>query len=262
MLSAGIVVEVALHSAAGLFAECGAIELVERCQQRYFASVEVMEADVDAAVGGYQVAVCDAAAQQSFDAVGPVFDQPVGADVLAPHAVSVREHRDRRLDHGHRVAVGERHGGVRECVDQRAELLTVLRRLEHPLAWPAQEGQRLEHGAQVAVMRTLIQAQVVVAPRRHPRVPLQDVAGEVEVEELDLLLDGRREPVVHGLGERRCLLDHLVLGDAAGVSGVDTVHVGPLAAQRERLLAFPVGQCPAARIDGDQVNQMRCAGTG
>ena len=60
---------------------------------------ELVEEHVDAAVGGQEVAVADARPQEAVDTIDPVLGERLGFDRGAAHAVAVREHRDRRLDH-------------------------------------------------------------------------------------------------------------------------------------------------------------------
>ena len=215
-----------------------------------------MEADVDAALGRHQFAVAHAGAQQAVDPVAPVVDQPVRVDAGAAQPIRVGHHRDRRLDHRDRVAVGEGDGGVGEGGHQRSELLGMLRRLEHPGPRAAQKRQRLQDFLQVGVVAGVVQAEIEVAPARNAGVPLEDVAGHVEVEQLDLLLDGLGEAVVHRRHVRGAGHQRLVLGLDPGVAGIDAEHVGSLPEGGNRILALPVRQCPPPRVRGDQVHQM------
>ena len=109
-------------------------------------------------------------------------------------------------------------------------------------------------------MAGLIQSEVVVAPLGHPRVPFQHIGRQIEVAEFDLLLDGFGELVVHGRHQGRAGHQGVVLGFGTGVPGVGAGGVRTPAAGGDRLLTLPVGQRAAARIAGDQVDQMRRSG--
>lgn len=89
-------------------------------------------------------------------------------------------------------------------------------------------------------------------------MPLQDVAGHIQVEKLDLFLDGLGgEPVVHCRDVGRGRHQRLVFGLDAGVAGgIDAEHVGSLSEGGNRILGFPVRQGAPARILGDQVDQV------
>ncbi len=91
-------------------------QIVERGEYRHLVAVQVMEADVDAAVGGHQIPVPHAGGQQAVDPVTPVVDQPVRVDAGAAQPIRVRHHRDRRLDHRDGIAMGEGDGGIGKVV--------------------------------------------------------------------------------------------------------------------------------------------------
>ena len=135
----------------------------------------------------------------------------------------------------------------------------MLRALEHPAVRAAQVAQHLELTAQERVVRVLVQAEVVVAPRRHPREPLQRVRAQVEIHQLALLLDRGRRPVVHQRGERRRPLGHLVLAQVPEVPRVDAVATRAVAEHRDRLLHLPPRHRPEPPIGGQQVHQVRGA---
>ena len=88
-------------------------------------------------------------------------------------------------------------------------------------------------------------------------MPFQDIAGQIEVEEFDFLLDRLGEPVVHGGHDRGAGHQRVVFGLGPRVAGVDAEDVGALAERRDRILALPVRQRAPARIGGDEVHQMR-----
>ena len=211
---------------------------------------------------GHEVAVPHAGPQKGLDAVDPVVGEGGGLDLVAAKAIPVGQHRDRRLDDGDGIAMGERDGGVGERVDQWTELLEVLRRLEHPTPGAAQERQCLQHGLQVGVVLALIERQVVVAPIGNACVPLERVGGEVDVEQLDLLLDRRREAIVHVLRERGHRRFGCVVVRAALPARVDAVGAGTFAVERVRLLALPERQRPEPGVGGQQVDEVRGARAG
>ncbi len=208
---------------------------------------------------GHQLAVAHAGAEQPVHAVGPIVEQPARVDTGAAQPIRVGHHRDRRLDHRDRITVREGNCRVGEGRDQRAELFAVLRAFQDPGPRAAQERQRLQHLLQVRVVPILIEAEVVVTPIRHARMPFQDVAGQVEVEQLDFFLDGFREAVVHRGHQRGAGHQRVVFGLRPRIAGIDAEVVGALADGGNRILALPVGQGPPARIGGDQIHQMRGA---
>ena len=110
-----------------------------------------------------------------------------------------------------------------------------------------------------AVVAGLVEAEVEVPPAGHAGMPFQHVAGEVQVEDLDLLLDRLGEAVVHRRGGGRADHHGVVLVLRPGVPRIDAVDVRALPRNRQWLLAFPVRQRSAARIRGEQVDQMRGA---
>ena len=155
----------------------------------------------------------------------------------------------------------EGHCRVGEGRHQRAELLTVLRALEDPGLRSAQKCQRLQDFLHVRVVPVLVEAQVIVPPVRHARMPFQDVAGQIQVEQFDFLLDRLGEPVVHGGHHGGAGHECVVLGLGSRVAGVDAEDVRPLSERRDRILALPVRQRAPARIGGDEIHQMGGAGS-
>ena len=216
-----------------------------------------MEEHVDAAVGGQQIPVADARAQEHRDALDPVRRQLLGLDSGAAHAVAVGVHGDRGGDHRHRVAMRHRKGRVGEGRDERSELLEVLRRFQHPPVRTAEVGERAENSLQVRVVRPLVETEVEVAPPRHAREPLERVRREVEVFELDLLLDRVRVLVVHRAQQRHHRHLRLVAAAAAFDARVDVVRSRAVAGEGHRLEALPVGERPQSRIGRDEVDEVR-----
>ena len=133
----------------------------------------------------------------------------------------------------------------------------MLRTFEDPGLRAAQECQRLQDLLHVRVVLVLVEAQVVIPPIRHTRMPFQDIAGQIQVEQFDFLLDRLREPIVHGSHHGGTGHERVVLGFRPRIAGVDAQDVGPLAARRNRILALPVRQRAPAWIGGDEVHQMR-----
>ena len=109
-------------------------------------------------LGGDQVGITDRGAEQPFDPIDPVGGQLVGLDVHPPQAIAVGQHRDRRLQHGDGIAQGEGDGGVRERLQQRAELLEVLGGLQDPAVRAPQVAQHLELLPEEGVVRPLVEA--------------------------------------------------------------------------------------------------------
>ena len=85
-------------------------------------------------------------------------------------------------------------------------LLEVLGGLEHPAVRPAQVAEHLQLAAEEGVVPALVEAEVVIPPGGHPGMPLEGVRAEVEVDQLAVLLDAPRRPVVHQGRQRGHLL--------------------------------------------------------
>ena len=200
---------------------------------------ELAELHVDALGGRDKTGVAHRGAQQALHPVDPVLGKCVGVDLHAPQPVSVGEHSDRRLQHGDGIAQGEGDGGVGEGGEQRAELLEVLGCLEHPAIRSPQITEHLEFAAQKGVVASLVEAQVVVAPPRHTRVPLERVGAQVEVDELAVLLDAPRWPVVHDRRQRRRGQHHLVVRRRPLVAGIDAIAPRAVAQHGRRLDHLP-----------------------
>jgi hypothetical protein len=200
--------------------------------------------------------------QQALDPVDPVRRQPVGVDLDPSHPVTVGQHRDRRLQYRHRVAQREGDRGIGEGGQQRAELLEVLRGLQHPPVRAAQVRQHLQLSAQERVVGPLVEPEVVVAPPRHPGVPFERVRAHVEVDQLAVLLDAPRRPVVHECRQRRVGVGQLPLGEAAGVARVDPVAPRPVPEHRRGLADLPPRHRPEAGVGGQQVHQVGRARAG
>ena len=111
-------------------------------------------------------------------------------------------------------------------------------------------------------MGPLVQAQVVVPPRRDPGVPLEDVGAQVEVDQLAVLLDAPRRAVVHQRCQGGDLPGHLVGGEAPEVPGIHAVAAGSVAEDRGRLDHLPPGHRAEPGVGGQQVDQVRGARPG
>ena len=153
----------------------------------------------------------------------------------------------------------EREGGVREGGGQRGQLLGVLRRLEHPGARPPRNVRGL-----AAPSSGTRSAPSGPAPGRRPASPgrgraIQDVTGEVQVEQFDLFLDrpgtghAWRPPAVSWPSARRAR------GPAR--SGDRRRTAGTLAAGRDGLPGSPSTAAGAGADPGEQVHQVRGART-
>jgi hypothetical protein len=206
-----------------------------------------VEDDVDAPLGRHSLAVAHAGAKQALDAVDPVGRERRQVEPRPRDALAVGEHRDRRLDHGDRIAMRDRDGRVGKRVDERAQLLEVLRRLEHPAVRAAQPLERLQRRLEVRVVRPLVERQVVIAPARRAAQPLEPVRREVQVLDLDLLVHVLRRHVVHRLQERHPRGGLLVLDEAPHVPRIAAVAARPFAGDRNGLEALPVRQRAQAR---------------
>ena len=108
-------------------------------------------------------------------------------------------------------------------------------------------------------MLGLVERQIGVAPTRDAGQPFQDVAGEIEVENLDLFLDRLRELIMHGRHQWHVGQHRVVFGPGASVARIDPEDIGPAASGRDRFLALPVGQGPTTPIGSQQIDQVRGA---
>ena len=118
----------------GAFVERLAGQVVDARHHGQVVGHELVEVHVDRVVVGQGAALVGAAAEHSFEAVGPVAAHGLHVDPVAGETGGVGDHRDHRRRHRYRVAVGDHEGGVGERLDERRELLEVLGRLEHPAA--------------------------------------------------------------------------------------------------------------------------------
>jgi hypothetical protein len=88
-------------------------ERVDAADDRQVVPHEVVEADVERALGRHQVAVADAGAEEILDAVTPVAADRVQVDRwLEVHAGGVRGHRDVGRHDRRGIAVREHDDGV------------------------------------------------------------------------------------------------------------------------------------------------------
>ena len=184
---------------------------------------------------------------------------PLGPRRAIAVARAVREHRDRGLDHRHRIAVRDHDRRVREGGEQRAELLEVLRRLQHPALARPHPLEDLEHRLHVRVVRRLVVAEVVVAPARRAHHPFLVVAGEVRELELDLLVDVVGAHRVHRRHQRR---GRLHAGPGALRARVARIHAARarwLARIGHGLLPLPERHRAQPLVRGDQVHEVRGA---
>ena len=253
----------ASSSLAGVGRHRPVVARVDPLDHPHVVGHELVEQHVDAPVGGQEVAVAHARAQQPVDAVDPVLGERLGFDRGAAHAVAVREHRDRRLDHRHRIAVRDRERRVGERREQRRDLLEVLRRLQHPAVRAAEEREHLQHLLHVRVVRALVEREVEVAPARHPGQPLERVRREVEVLELDLLLDRGRVLVVHraAAAAPSASAPRSRAGSARS-AGRRRRGPGPSPGTRARFEALPVRERPQPGVGRDEVHEVRRARAG
>ena len=252
-----IVAEILFEALAHPGSQLNAGVFVERFQDDGLVAVQLMEADVDTALGRHQFPIPHPRTEQAVYPVGPVVDQPVRIDAAAAQPIRVGHHRDRRLDDGDRIAVGECDRSVGEGVHQRPKLLGMLRGLQHPGLRTPEEGQRLQHFLHVGVVLGLVECQVGVAPTRHAGQPFQDVAGEIQIEEFDLFLDRLGKLVVHGRHQRHVGQHGIVFSPGAGVARIDPEHIGSAAAGRDGFLTLPVRQRPPTPVSRKQIHQVR-----
>ena len=118
------------------------------------------------------------------------------------------------------VAVGDDEGGVGEGGPQRSELLEVLGRLEDPACAAAQELEDLQDRPEVLVGGGLVAVAVVVAPRRDQRRRLEEHGGDVDGQELDLLVDVVDGHLVHPGEVREGLIEDVEGEGGAGQTGI------------------------------------------
>ena len=108
-------------------------------------------------------------------------------------------------------------------------------------------------------MRVLVEAEVVVTPRRHPGVPFERVRAEVEIHQLTVFFDAPGRPVVHERHERRDGSRHLVRGTTPQVAGVEAVTTGAIAEHGDGLDHLPPRHGAKAGVGGQEVHQVRGA---
>ncbi len=205
------------------------------------------------------------------DPVGPVGAHGHGIRVLdrEPHAVG--DHRRHRHGDRHGLAVGHHEGGVGEDRPERAELGEVLRRLEdppggRPLVAVAQVGAHLEHPAQVAVGLGLVGGVEPVAVAGEGDAGLEEHGGEVQGQQLDLLVHVVGRHLVHAHEVGHGVVDEAEGGVRAGAAGVGvrwgTVGCDPLGVAQHGLERLPIGQRAQARVGGQQIVEVGGPGAG
>ena len=141
------------------------------------------------------------------------------------------------------------------------ELLEVLGRLEDPALLGVDPLQNLEHRLHVGVVRSLVVGEVVVAPLRAPRHPLERVAREVGQLQLDLLVHVIGLHRVHGRHERRRGLHGLPGALATGPPWIHPVDLGRLLRVPHRLVGLPERHGSEPRVRGQQVDEVGGART-
>jgi hypothetical protein len=155
--------------------------------------------------------------------------------------------------------MGHGEGRVREGLDQRSELLQMLRRLQDPALARPVPLEDLEDRLQVLVVGPLVVREVVVAPMRAPRDPFLIVAREVRQLQLELLVD-----VVgtHRMHRRRQGGDRLHRVPGVGASDVAGVLCDVVRDWRGRhgLLPLPQRHRAKSTVGGDQIDEVGRAG--
>jgi len=105
---------------------------VDRLDRLPLARHEIAEPDVERLRGRDSVAVARTPVEQVLDALRPVAADGDGVNVVKLQARGVGGHGRHGSRYGHRVAVGNDNGRVREGCGQRGQLGEMLRALEHP----------------------------------------------------------------------------------------------------------------------------------
>ena len=142
-------------------------------------------------------------------------------------------------------------------VEQRAELLEVLRRLEQP-ARPGrpQELEHLEEDLHGPVGVGLVAPAVPAGVRGDLVARLEEHRGEVDRQELDLLVGAVGAHLVHGREERHRRVDHRQRQLGALEPRVGLVGRRPAVARRDRFEALPVRQVAEPGVGRQQVEQV------
>ena len=149
---------------------------------------------------------------------------------------------------------------VREDGRHRAELLEMLRRLEHPAIAAALPLEHLQELAEVPVRRCLIVRLVVVTPRRHRRDGVEQHRREVDREQLDLFVDVPCRHLVHPLEVRQRVVEEPERGVGTDDARIGCTRRRLLGRREHRLEALPVGERPQAGVGGHQVVEVRGPG--
>ena len=150
--------------------------------------------------------------------------------------------------------------GVGKRLDKGRELLEVLGRLEHPAGATPEPLQHLEHPVEVRVRGALVAGQVGVAPGRHRGRRLEQHGGEVDGQELYLLVGVPDRHLVHPVEVGQGGVEEGQRHLGALHAGVGCAGPGDLPVGEDRLQALPVGERPQRGVGGHQVVQVRGAG--
>ena len=112
---------------------------------------------------------------------------------------------------------------------------------------------------QVGVGGALVAGQIGVAPGRHGGRRLEEHGGEVDGEELNLLVGVLDRHLVHPVEVGQGRVEEAKGHVGAGQTGVGRAGRRELAIGQDRLEALPVGERAQGRVGGHQVVQVRGA---
>ena len=138
--------------------------------------------------------------------------------------------------------MGDDEGGVGEGGQQRTELFEMLGRLEDPAGPAPQPLEDLQDGPEVLVGRGLVGGPVGVAPGGDEREGLEEHGGDVDGQELDLLVDVVDRHLVHAFEVGHGLVGHVQGEGGAGQAGIGLARGRAFGLGQDRLEALPVGQ--------------------
>ena len=188
-------------------------------------------------------------------------------DDIAEDRAAVGDHAAEGRDHANRVAVRLNDLGIRKDLEQRVDVLEVVRRLAQPTAGALPE-QRLNHASQGSVGRPLVAADQPVRVARHRQGGVRGRADEAHVHQQHVFLgavglDGmdREElgrhvakPALGGLAELHARIAARRLpsaGERAGQRAEDRMGLG----QRQGAERFPRKQRAQRGLAGEQAVQ-------
>ena len=218
---------------------------------------------VDRPVRRQGVVLLGTLAQHALEPIGPVGAHAFDIDPIPRQPRRVGDHRHHGRCDRHRIPVCDDERGIGKGVDQGWELLKVLRCLEDPPGSASEPLQNLEDSAEVGVRRSLITGQIGITPGGHGSCGLEEHGGEVDGQELNLLVGVLDRHFVHAVEVGQRSIEKGERHVRALQARVGGTGLRPVTRSRQdRFQALPVGERPQRGVGRQEVVEMRRARAG